>query len=410
MHRITIVTMTFAATLGCVTCASAFETRESAYGLIESKYKQDAKQASCMRTFENSTSVRIGVCEAQGGPSDYTSMRQWRLVEQEDGTYLIQNKYRNDMGAGSCLQALPQSTDLIVGSCNGDTSAPLSTKQWRLEGDTFRLAKNLYKDSAPPSHNCARVYAGSNAEIQIGACDAQGGPSDYTSMRQWQFAMFPPPVTPGGMASLSYHIPTTPPITQITFPITVVRAPDAAGYYFAQQYGFSGGSVGYMGVRPRPGGKSLAAFSVFGSGTEVVDTTRCTGGADGGEGVSCSAEHELVHGRKYLLTITRDSADPRVWRGSITDSVTHQQVVLGAYKVPATWGSLFSSQSGFIEYYAKVSSCASIPLAEILFSPPYGSDGRAGSLYAQKEYGRCQGKMNYLHEVRGEDSYFRVGF
>ncbi|WP_323072485.1 DUF3472 domain-containing protein [Mycetohabitans endofungorum] len=212
------------------------------------------------------------------------------------------------------------------------------------------------------------------------------------------------------MASLSYHIPTTPPITQITFSITVVRAPDAAGYYFAQQYGFSGGSVGYMGVRPRPGGKSLAAFSVFGSGTEVVDTTRCTGGADGGEGVSCSAEHELVHGRKYLLTITRDSADPRVWRGSITDSVTHQQVVLGAYKVPATWGSLFSSQSGFIEYYAKVSSCASIPLAEILFSPPYGSDGRAGSLYAQKEYGRCQGKMNYLHEVRGEDSYFRVGF
>ncbi len=129
MHRITIVTMTFAATLSCVTCASAFETRESAYGLIESKYKQDAKQASCMRIFENSTSVRIGVCEAQGGPSDYTSMRQWRLVEQEDGTYLIQNKYRNDMGAGSCLQALPQSTDLIVGSCNGDTSAPLSTKQ-----------------------------------------------------------------------------------------------------------------------------------------------------------------------------------------------------------------------------------------------------------------------------------------
>ncbi|WP_170872411.1 RICIN domain-containing protein [Burkholderia sp. b14] len=363
-----------------------------------------------MRTFENSTSVRIGVCEAQGGPSDYTSMRQWRLVEQEDGTYLIQNKYRNDLGAGSCLQALPQSTDLIVGSCNGDTSAPLSTKQWKLEGGTFRLAKNLYKESVQPSHNCARVYAGSNAEIQIGACDAQGGSSDYTSMRQWQFAMFPPPVTPGGMASLSYHIPTTPPITQITFPITVIRAPDAAGYYFAQQYGFSGGSVGYMGVRPRPGGKSLAAFSVFGSGTEVVDTARCTGGADGGAGVSCSAEHELVHGRKYLLTITRDSADPRVWRGSITDSVTHQQVVLGAYKVPATWGSLFFSQGGFIEYYAKVSSCASIPLAEILFSPPYGSDGRAGSLYAPKEYGRCQGNMNYFHEVRGEDSYFKVGF
>jgi hypothetical protein len=107
------------------------------YSLMENKYRADAGLGTCLRTFNGNDTVQVGDCTAQGGASDYTSMRLWKAVDQGNGYVLLQNKYRADAGLGTCL----------------------------------------------------RTFNG-NDTVQLGDCTAQGGASDYTSMRLWKSAAF----------------------------------------------------------------------------------------------------------------------------------------------------------------------------------------------------------------------------
>jgi hypothetical protein len=209
-------------------------------------------------------------------------------------------------------------------------------------------------------------------------------------------------ITPGGCGKITWELPRAPANgwDEITFPLTVHTAPDAAGWFFAQQFAFVGGNLGYCGIRPRPGGANLAAFSVFGEGSTVVDGDRCRPGADGGSGASCSAWAPLIRGREYLFTVYRDHPGSRVWRGTLTDATTLQEWDLGAWSLSHD-GGIKPSHVGFMEYYKAVAACEATPLATLHFGAPYSApSGTVGRCHSPTHYGRCNGRTNFASETK----------
>ncbi|MEU0940236.1 hypothetical protein [Embleya sp. NPDC005971] len=166
--------------------------RAGGFSLVENKYKGDAGQARCLRTFNGNADVKIGDCNAQGGASDYTSMRQWKVVDGGNGYVLLENKYKGDAGQARCLRTFNGNADVKIGDCNaqGGASDYTSMRQWKVVdgGNGYVLLENKYKGDAGQAR-CLRTFNG-NADVKIGDCNAQGGASDYTSMRQWKSDAF----------------------------------------------------------------------------------------------------------------------------------------------------------------------------------------------------------------------------
>ncbi|GGU47070.1 hypothetical protein GCM10010211_08530 [Streptomyces albospinus] len=209
----------------------------------------------------------------------------------------------------------------------------------------------------------------------------------------------------GGNVSVGWSIPHTPAsgLTNITFPLTVNRATaHEAGVYFAQQYSFAHGA-GYTGLQPRSnsGGRERlhGVFSTFTAGASTTDAN-CHLGADNGPGVSCGVDFDGVYGHRYAITVTRTGTD--TWTGKATDTVTGASTHIGTYSQPAGSGNIQGSQGGFVEYYAGVPSCSTMPRADAVFGGPTTTDagGLSGGTKANYEYGDCVGRSNY-HAVNG---------
>ncbi|MEU4269500.1 hypothetical protein [Streptomyces sp. NPDC026092] len=162
------------------------------YTLVENDYRADAGLGTCLRTFSGSNAVEVGDCTAQGGPTDYTSMRQWQAVDQGNGYVLVQNKYRADAGLGNCLRTFSGSSAVEVGECTGQGGATdyTSMRLWQAvdQGNGYVQLRNKYRADAQLG-NCLRTFNGSNVP-QVGDCTAQGGATDYGSMRGWSADAF----------------------------------------------------------------------------------------------------------------------------------------------------------------------------------------------------------------------------
>ncbi|WP_129305503.1 hypothetical protein [Streptomyces sp. L2] len=195
---------------------------------------------------------------------------------------------------------------------------------------------------------------------------------------------------PGGLVSAHYVIRDAPRggLTGIGFPVTVIHRPDAAGQYWAQQFSFTDGHGGYIGMASKGGGQ--AKFSVFGKGFTTHDA-RCRKGADLGSGVSCNINHPIATGVTYRLDVTRGARGS--WQGWIVDTSTGRRTEIGQWTAPAGTGLLRPSGSGFAEYYLPVSSCASLPYAQVRFGAPrtLGAEGGTGCFNSAYAYGRCKG-------------------
>lgn len=202
-------------------------------------------------------------------------------------------------------------------------------------------------------------------------------------------------VTPGGMVSNSWSISGAPSdgLDKVAFVLNVTSAPDASGYFWAQQYYFGSGQVGYIGWQPRSGGGGRAIFSVFGSGTSTSNAN-CSTGADGGAGTSCSVSYPIVKGRDYNVEVINNGNNN--WTGYMRDSNTGVWTTIGNLNVPSGAGKLKPSGVGFVEYYSSVADCNSIPYGQATWRKPFvDPEPGTGTNTSAYTYGNCKSSASY---------------
>ncbi|TPX17498.1 uncharacterized protein E0L32_003141 [Thyridium curvatum] len=212
-------------------------------------------------------------------------------------------------------------------------------------------------------------------------------------------------------------------LTDVTFSFNVANAPHQAGYYFAQQYSFKGAQDGgYTGVQPRAddNGQSVlhGVFSSFQAGA-TTDHPNCHDGADNGPGVSCANDVPLDYSHTYNTVV--ENIGGTTWRGTLVDTDTGEEYVIGEYTMPEGTGNIKGSEVGFIEYYlwndgTANHECTTLPYTEITFGVPTtttsgaGDNGR-GELSNFHEYGECVGQSNYETETLADGSvHVKVGY
>jgi hypothetical protein len=226
---------------------------------------------------------------------------------------------------------------------------------------------------------------------------------------------------PGSVAAVFNRVEGTgphPPATwsRMVFPITVNRAPDASGFFFARQWIFSGpeGITAVAGIQPRPGGRMGLRFSVFGEGTAPAAET-CKAGTDGGVGTTCALETlPLVWGHRYEFVVARDTSvnapGRSLWRGWVRDTGARTPLVrrIGAWSLPVADTGIEGSVDGFIEHYAGVMECRQLPFADVTFGAPR-VDAPATVSALGRPTGYCASKIPYTSTIRNGDQRVTVG-
>jgi hypothetical protein len=180
----------------------------------------------------------------------------------------------------------------------------------------------------------------------------------------------------------------------MTFIIRIDAAPDKKrSFYYAMQYKFIDGNGGYIGIQPRGGNKGMAVFSIFGDGAVPV-AANCHGGADGGQGVSCSKAFTFKFNTSYHLDVVRDKKDKTLWRGFIKDTGTGKRTEIGSWKPKAGAKGLEANSAGFVEYFPLINDCSDISATKGFFGHPSAKtpDGKnvSGKIGKLSTYGRCK--------------------
>jgi hypothetical protein len=225
------------------------------------------------------------------------------------------------------------------------------------------------------------------------------------------------------LVGLEWSVTNTPStgLTDITFPMTVVKADHISGYYFAQQFGFFGlggfSDIGYIGIQPRPNsnGKPTlhGTFSSFIKGTSTNDQN-CSPGADGGVGVSCSFEWNGPYENTYNLEVKR--TNERTWVGTAINTATNDRMHLGSWTLPEGSKGIRGNQVGFIEWYPwnggePPNHCAKLPFSEIIFGDPETTtSGSVGKVSLAYEYGDCVGQVSFMTERKENGTKTHLGF
>ena len=145
--------------------------------------------------------------------------------------------------------------------------------------------------------------------------------------------------------------------------------PTPAGYFWALQFGTSGGDGGYFGMQTLGSGLpgKCAVFSIAnaisGTGSGIV-----TNEFDGAPGVSTRLTYNWQPGRTYRFVMTRGSDDGtgRLWSVDVTDLTTSTTTAVATIKVPSAWGALTNSPIIFSEHYGpSVTSCSMVRYSSV---------------------------------------------
>lgn len=129
------------------------------------------------------------------------------------------------------------------------------------------------------------------------------------------------------------------------------------GYYASTEWHFTGHDDQYFGLQPRsPGGKTTGhlVYSVFGKGSTVGDPARCSGGADGGSGVSCSYDIDLSPGQWYTIESTVVERKPdgsQRWNGTLVADSTGVRTYIASFWTDASYGNLKGDGMQWLEWY-----------------------------------------------------------
>lgn len=176
-------------------------------------------------------------------------------------------------------------------------------------------------------------------------------------------------------------------ITDVTFPITVTKAPGQPGWYWAQHFYFGGqdnGDQGYTGIQPREYDKNgnligQVHFSFFGKNSKSQDRN-CQTGADGGDGTTCYTRFPMRLNTSYEFHVKRTKVDQaagtETWDGSMTDTASKRNIHIGTWSIPAADGALENKGVAFMEYFTSAPSCEQIPAGAATFSAPKNGNQR----------------------------------
>jgi hypothetical protein len=161
--------------------------------------------------------------------------------------------------------------------------------------------------------------------------------------------------------------------------LAVLRDPGPTTYFWAHQWSFAGGDVGYFGLQAhdrRDDGSMgrLAVFSIW-SAVGCADNPTCHPGVEGARFWTCRLPYRWVAGREYRLRVER--SDRRWWRASVADPAAGTDTLVGSIRVPRRWGGIGGPgcSSAWTEFYGAnvpggLASCDLVPYARARFGVP----------------------------------------
>lgn len=144
----------------------------------------------------------------------------------------------------------------------------------------------------------------------------------------------------------------------LDFFVTIER--EAPNFYWAHQFAFKNGKLGYMGLQTSASYKGeqtkIAIFSIWEAKT--VESPNGFGEAFGHEGFgySCRIKYNWQEGRKYRVRIWElgiaEAPNSGTWWGSwVMDMETGKEEFIGKILVPETWQWLTNHSVNFTEYW-----------------------------------------------------------
>ncbi|WP_241608198.1 hypothetical protein [Rosenbergiella epipactidis] len=213
--------------------------------------------------------------------------------------------------------------------------------------------------------------------------------------------------------TMNWKIPSPEPVNQITFGITINAAAPVDEFYFANQFGFTGGGgIGYTGIQPTKNTKDgkrqfMVLFSSFRKDT-TTNYKNCKGGADGAKaGATCRLYIPGELGDTFLFKVKKDG---QLLTGTAVNTTTGREDIIGEWKVGETAGNLAVSQISWIENYKMNNSSYHLtcdnkgwPYYEVKFLPPTGNNGKFKGTISTLSKGSdaCPGAITWTHDGTG---------
>lgn len=133
------------------------------------------------------------------------------------------------------------------------------------------------------------------------------------------------------------------------------------GMFFAHYFPMTNNSAIYIGLQPRTNNSALVVFSYFGKNGFITNRKKCTPGADGGKGISCSLLlPKYIVGFPYRFTL--------VQRGDkYISTIGYRQKVYRIADFKIERAQFIGSTVTFAEYYKPHVSCSDV--SPFVYSP-----------------------------------------
>lgn len=212
---------------------------------------------------------------------------------------------------------------------------------------------------------------------------------------------------------MNWNVKTDQKVDQLTFGITINAAAPRDQFYFANQFGFTGGgAIGYTGIQPtvntRDGRRQFRVlFSSF-RADSVSTFENCSGGADGASaGVTCRMLVPGELGDTFIFNVKKEGEQ---MTGTVTNQTTGRMDIIGQWTVAKTAGSLDTKQISWIENYRMNDrsyklTCDSKgwPYYEVKFLPPTANNGAVKGTISGLNRGSdsCPGAITWTTDSTG---------
>lgn len=199
--------------------------------------------------------------------------------------------------------------------------------------------------------------------------------------------------------------------SSIDFTFNVQSDPGDKSYVFwAQQFQFETGPVGYLGLQ-RVAGKKLIIFSVWGATSSVALMQGAVAETfiEGGAGQHVIAPLDWQPGHAYRFRLENAGGSGPWWEVSVSDLTTNDHWDLGKIRANPGWGNLQNGVKTFTEVFVNGGSCELIPYARAAFGSPTSDHGVGTTTQiSAKTYGDFPNQCSLL-QVAGAKDGVNVG-